>query len=109
MAIGQLDNVECVQWRAQTYYDSCLFSTDVPAPPTEREVAGLNLSVFDQEMNARWPPDSVQVGETASKVELDSAGGAKMANSFLLDEGFPPIPAMLVAMQDIVEMAELLG
>ena len=65
----------------------------MPAPPTEREVTGLNLP-FDQEMDARCPLDSVRVGETASKVQLVSAGGA---TSFLLGEGLPPIPAKLVA------------
>ena len=76
---GRCRPIQCVQWQAQTCYDSCLFSTDVPAPPTEREVAGLNLPVFDQEMDARRLLDSVWVGETASKVQVDSAGGAKVA------------------------------
>ena len=77
----------------------------------QREVAGLNIPVFDQEMDARRPPDSTQVGETESKVQLDSVRGAKMATSFLHSEGLPPIPANLVAKiqkGDFVDVAELL-
>ena len=83
----------------------------MPAPPTESEIAGLNLPVFDREVDARRPPDSARVGETAPKVQLDSAGGAKMVTPFLLGEGLPPIPAKLVAKiqkGDFVDMAELL-
>ena len=67
--------------------------------------------MFDREVDARRPPDSARVGETAPKVQLDSAGGAKMVTPFLLGEGLPPIPAKLVAKiqkGDFVDMAELL-
>lgn len=70
-----------------------LLHTDAPTPPTEREVAGLNLPMFDQEMEARRPPNGVQVGETVSKEQLDPAGGSKMVTSFPLGERLPPIPA----------------
>ena len=60
--IGQLDYgryLECVQWQAQMCYDSCLFFKDVLTPPTKREVVGLNLPVFDREMDARRPPNRI--------------------------------------------------
>ena len=82
-----------------------LLHTDAPTPPTEREVAGLNLP--DQEMEARRSPDGIRVGETASKEQLDPTGGS----SFPLGEGLPPIPAKLVAKiqkGDYVDMAKLL-
>ena len=40
-------------------YDSCLFFKDAQTPPMEREVIGLNLPVFDQEMDARQPPNRI--------------------------------------------------
>ena len=88
-----------------------LLPTDPPAPSTYREIAGLNLPVFDSSSDIGCTSAVDQVSEGASKEKPNPAGAAKTATPFILGEGLPPIPAKLIAKiqkGEFVDMAELL-
>ena len=100
-----------LKWRALACYVWCISYTDAPICPTQREVAGLCLPVFDNEVDpdvTRRLAESECPGEALQTGKVEPVGGAKSTVPFLLGEGLPPIPAKLVQKGDFVDMAELL-
>ena len=85
----------------------CIYHADAPASTAEREVAGLRLPVFDQEVDQDVPgrpAEGEHPGETLQTGKAEPAGGAKSTTPFLLGEGLPPRHKK----GDFVNMAELL-
>ena len=78
----------------------CISHIDAPVSPTQREVAGLCLPVFDREVDpdvTGRPAEGERPGEALQTGKAEPAGGAKSTIPFLLGEGLPPIPAKFVA------------
>ena len=71
----------------------CISHTDAPVSPTQREVAGLRLPVFDREVDqdvTGRPAEGERPGEALQTGKAEPAGGAKSTTPFLLGEGLPP-------------------
>ena len=67
---------------------SCIYYTDAPASPTQMEVAGLRLPVFDQEVDQDVPGQPAE-GERPGKTLLtgkEEPGGAKSTTPFLSED-----------------------